>query len=93
MSLIGLATAVVVAVTMNNAGHGLSGLQDADRARAVGGDVRHRRQWQSGAADDDFIMMLGDQIYGDHRSGKSPLASIPGYRAALLFFPIKKKSK
>jgi alkaline phosphatase D len=52
-----------------------------------------RQQWEKGIAEDDFLMMLGDQIYGDHRSGKSPLSLIPAYRAALLFLPIKNKLK
>ena len=52
-----------------------------------------REQWAAQAADDDLILMLGDQIYGDHRIPSGLGAVLPGYRQLLLALPIKKKEK
>lgn len=50
-----------------------------------------REQWENGLAKDDFILMLGDQIYGDHGDGRNILSKIPGFRVGMLFIPALSK--
>ncbi|MDB4222947.1 alkaline phosphatase family protein [Granulosicoccus sp.] len=47
-----------------------------------------RNQWENGSAQDDFMLMLGDQIYGDHGDGRNVLSKIPGFRVGMLFVPV-----
>ncbi len=50
-----------------------------------------QKQWDKGLAKDDFILMLGDQIYGDHGDSKNILSKIPGFRVGMLFLPVISK--
>jgi len=51
-------------------------------------------QWSGpNKINDDFMMMLGDQIYGDHRTGKSFLGKLPVFRQIILALKIKNKKK
>ncbi|ORU90809.1 MAG: hypothetical protein A6F71_07615 [Cycloclasticus sp. symbiont of Poecilosclerida sp. M] len=44
-------------------------------------------QWEDGTRQDDLLLMLGDQIYGDHGHGKSILSKVMGIRIPMLFLP------
>ena len=65
----------------------LAGINNADDA-AFKSMLEH---WEKGQAEDDFILMLGDQIYGDHGDGRNLLSKVPGFRVGMLFIPVISK--